>query len=107
MSAVQEIHLELLLGRSVLSPSGQSVGRIEEIVGEPVEDACLVQEFHIGAYAALERFAGWSIGRAILDLFGAWTRHHGYRVPWDKLDLSDSTRPRLRCPEGELQPLRD
>ena len=107
MSAVQEIHLELLLGRSVLSASGKSVGRIEEIVGEPVEDACLVQEFHLGAYAALERFAGWSIGRAILDLFGARSRHRGYRVPWDKLDLSDPACPKLRCPEGELKPLRD
>ncbi|MFN2599312.1 MAG: hypothetical protein ABR563_19255, partial [Pyrinomonadaceae bacterium] len=54
-----------------------------------------------------ERLAALSIGRVILGKLGARRGHGGYRVPWDKLDLSDPSRPRLRCPVEELETMSD
>ena len=63
---------------------------------------CYVAEYLVGAYAMLERLAAWPIGRSVLKLFGAARKGGGYRVPWDKLDLSDPRRPRLTCKVEEL-----
>jgi hypothetical protein len=102
-----EINIELLLNRRVLAANGRAVGRLEEVRAELRGGECYVTEFHVGAYALFERLAAWSIGRAILKLFGATRRGHGYRVPWDKLDLSDPARPRLVCEIGELPSLEE
>jgi hypothetical protein len=40
-----------------------------------------------------------------LRLFGAMKAHGGYRVPWDKLDLTEPQKPRLLCPVKELKSL--
>jgi hypothetical protein len=101
-----ERHIELLLGRSVLAPDGRPIGRLEEVRVEPDGDEMVVTEYHVGGYAVLERFAAWTIGRAALGLFGAAHPQGGYRVPWDKLDLSDPHEPRLTCPPEDLQTLR-
>jgi hypothetical protein len=53
----------------------------------------------------MERLAAWAIGRELLRLFGAKHKGGGYRVPWDKLDLSDPVRPRLTCKVEELAQL--
>lgn len=102
--AEKEIHLELLLGRRVLSASGKSVGRLEEIIVEQVKGEYIVQEYLIGTFALFERLSAWSIGRAVLKLFGL-TKKGGYRVTWDKLDLSDAEKPRLLCSVQELEKL--
>ena len=99
----QEINLELLMGRKVLAASGESIGRLEEVVAELKGSECLLEEFHVGTYAVFERLSVWSIGRAVLKLFRAKSR--GYRIPWSKLDLSDHKQPRLRCPVDELERL--
>jgi hypothetical protein len=54
----------------------------------------------VGIYAILERLSAWQIGRGVLQLFGAEAK--GYCVPWDKLDLSDPSKPRLKCRLDEL-----
>ena len=105
--AGREIHVELLLNRRVYAQNGRVVGRLEEVRAELRAGECFVTEYHVGAYALVERLAAWRIGRAVLKLFGATRRGGGYRVPWDKLDLSDPARPRLRCEVGELAPLRE
>ena len=64
----------------------------------------VVKEYHVGTYAAFERLSGWSLGRGVLSLVPTGKRG-GYRIPWNKLDLSDPLRPRLRCSVDELQPL--
>lgn len=103
--AKQEIHVELLLGRRVRALNGRSVGLLEEIHAEESRGQYFVKEFLIGSYAALERLAALSIGRAILRIFGIRRKSGGYRVPWDKLDLSDPKSPRLLCAVDELPPI--
>ena len=51
----------------------------------------------------LERLSAWTIGLGILHLLGAHKIHGGYTVPWDKLDLTDPDKPRLR---GSLDALK-
>ena len=102
--AKREIKVELLVGGRVYAANGKPVGRIEEVRAELRRGECFVEEYHVGSYALFERLAGLAIGRALLGKFGA---RGGYRVPWDKLDLSDPRRPRLRCSVKELEPLRD
>jgi sporulation protein YlmC with PRC-barrel domain len=104
--ANKEIYIELLLGKRVLDKRGKPVGRIEELCAESLKGECVVQEFHIGSYAGLERLSAWSIGRAILRLFGATKANGGYRVTWDKLDLTDPEKPRLLCSVKELKRLK-
>lgn len=99
----REIHLELLLGRQVLDATGKPVGRIEEVRAEQQGDEWVIQEYLIGYAAILERLSAWTLGLAILHLLGAHKIHGGYRVTWDKLDLTNPQQPRLRCTLGELQ----
>ena len=94
--AERDIAIQDLLGKQVRDAAGRHAGRIEEIIAEPSGSQVLVTEFHLGAYAALERFARWSIGRSLLRLFGA-RRHGGYRARWEQMDLTDPRVPRLRC----------
>jgi hypothetical protein len=74
--AGKEIHLELLIGRRVIGVSGKPIGRLREIVAEPNWKEVLV----------------CSAGRSC-----SFSR----RV----LDLSDSDRPQLTCPEGDFEKL--
>lgn len=97
-----EINIELLLGRPVLTLSNNRAGRIEEIRAELREGDCYVTEYLIGAYAVFERLSALAIGRAVLDIFGSRFKS-SYRVPWDRLDLSNPQRPRLRCRVSQLR----
>jgi sporulation protein YlmC with PRC-barrel domain len=96
------INLEHLAGRRVFSLRGKSIGRIEEIRAEPDGADMVVTEFHVGIFAALERLSASAIGTAVLDLFRLRGRDRLYRIPWDKLDVSDPARPRLLCTLEEL-----
>lgn len=96
------VNLEHLAGRRVLSQRGKNVGYIEEIRSERDGDDFVVTEFHVGVYAAFERLSASAIGVAVLDLFRLRRRDGLYRIPWDKLDISDPARPRLLCPTTEL-----
>src|SRR2546423_9619571 len=104
MSA-KEINLELLLGKQGLGLNGKVVGHLEEVRAELCEGECIVEEYHVGSFAFLERLAAYSIGREILRLFGASSRGGGVKVPWDKMDLSDTEHPRLLCSVDELERL--
>lgn len=96
------VNLEHLAGRRVLSLRGKSVGHIEEIRAERDGDDLVITEFHVGIFAAFERLSASAIGVAMLDLFGLRHRDCLYRIPWEKLDISDPTRPRLRCTLEQL-----
>ena len=102
--AASAIHIELLLGRRVLGLDGEPVGRIEEVCAEPRGGDLAITEYHVGAYAALERLSASLIGWATLGLLRP-RQGGGHRVPWDKLDLSDPEHPRLTCPVAELSRL--
>jgi sporulation protein YlmC with PRC-barrel domain len=101
--ATSEIHLELLLGKQVLDSTGKAIGRIEEVRADQQGDEWFVQEYLIGYAAVLERLSAWTIGLGILHLLGARKIYGGYRVPWDKLDLTNLEQPRLRCTLEELK----
>lgn len=91
-----EIHLELLLGRKVHDSRGRPVGRIEEVTASREDLECVVEEFHLGPHALLER-----LSLPLIRVFRG--RGHGVRrVPCDRLDLSDPMRPRLTCALEEL-----
>jgi len=94
-----ELNVELLLNRRVWARNGRPIGRLEEICAELRDGHCVVVEYRIGAYAYLDRLAAWHIGRSVLRVLGA----HGYRVPWDKLDLEHATKPTLNCRVSELE----
>ena len=98
----RDVHLELLIGRRVRARDGRSIGRLEEVCAEPQGSDLIVTEYHVGSYAVLERLSAWSIGRTLLRLFGPTGQRGDYRVPWDKLDLSDPRQPRLLCEVSDL-----
>lgn len=101
---MQEIHLELLLGKQVYSLNGQPIGRLEEVSAELEDGVAYVDEFEVGTYAILERLAAWEIGRTILGLFGSVIKD-GYRIRWNQIDFTDPERPKLTCKVNELLPL--
>ena len=103
--AARELHLETLFGKPVLDSAGRSIGRLEEVRAEQSGDDWVVQDYLVGGAALLERLSAWDIGLALVRLLGARRAHSytGYIVPWDKLDLADPERPRLRCAPDELE----
>ena len=100
--STQEVHLELLVGKAVGDRDDKRVGLIEGVLAEEEHGEWVVKEYLIGATALLERLSAWRVGRSILGLISK-KEYPGYRVPWDKLDLSDPSRPRLTCGVEELE----
>ena len=93
---MQNIHAELLLGRRVLDVNDRVVGRIRSIHARRRGHDFLVEEYLIGPAAILE-----VLGISTRRLVGLRLREP-LRIPWQKLDLSDPERPRLRCAKEEL-----
>ena len=98
-----ELRLEQLLGRCVVDVVGDRVGRIEEVRAEQQGDEWVILEYFVGIAAIFERLSAWNIGTGLLHLLGARKTHKSYRVPWDKLDLSDPVHPRLTCTLKQLK----
>ena len=98
----RECRVELLIGRRVVDANGEVVGRLEEIIADYVDDEYVVREFHVGAYAALERLGNGMLGRGLLRLIGGDRIYTGYIVPWRHMDLSDPEHPRVTVAKAEL-----
>jgi hypothetical protein len=103
--SVIECRAELLIGRRVVDPDGEVVGRLEEIIAEYVDDEYVVREYHVGAFAAFERLSGGMLGRGLLRLLGGKHVYDGYVVPWELMDLSDPEHPRVTVAKTELRRL--
>lgn len=99
----KELNLELLLGKCVIDANGDRVGRIEEIRAEQQDNEWIVTEYLVGINAVVERLSAWNLGTSFLRMFGARKLNHSYRIPWDKLNLSDPHHPRLLCTTEELK----
>lgn len=99
---MNEVHLELLLGRQVRDLEGKAVGRLEEIRAEARGADVYVVEYHVGAYSLFERLSTLAIGRAVLSAIGATRAGSKKAVPWDMLDLHDLEHLRLTCRKAEL-----
>lgn len=101
--ATRELHLELLLGRPVIDSAGKRVGRIEEVRVEQQADEWVIVEYLVGLAAIAERLSIPNLTTRLLPLFREKNIGESYRIPWDKLDLSDPNHPRLTCTIKELQ----
>jgi len=100
--AAQSINLELLLDREVRDASGRRAGRIEEIRARRDGDEILVESYHLGPEALLERLAAPVFRLSPFRALGLHKRAHGRRAHWDQMDLSDPEKPVLRCSVDEL-----
>jgi hypothetical protein len=100
---MNEVQLELLLGRQVYDLDGNALGRVEEIRAEARGADLYVVEYHIGAYSLFERLSAHAIGRALLTAMGAARHGSKKSVPWNKLDISDLEHLRTTCPKATLQ----
>jgi len=89
--------VELMFGKRVRDVNDKVAGRIESIHATWKGNACVVDEYHLGAAALLER-----LGITAGTLIGVGSREP-LRVPWDQLDLSDPERPRLKCAVEDLR----
>lgn len=101
----RELHLELLTGKCVVDLTGARMGYISEVRAEQQDDEWVIVEYWVGVAATLERLSVWHLGSSLLHRLGAYNMHKNYRIPWDKLDLSDPEHPRLTCAIDELEGL--
>jgi len=99
---VRNINVELLLDKEVKDSEGRSAGRIEEIRARRDGEGIIVEAYHLGPQALLERLAAPVMRLSLMRVLGLHRHSHSLRVPWDQLDLSDPERPVLRCPREEL-----
>ncbi|MBX5224432.1 PRC-barrel domain containing protein [Rhizobium sp. NLR9b] len=102
---MNEVRLELLLGKQVYDVDGKAVGRVEEVKAEARGADLYVVEYHLGAYSFFERLSALAIGRAVLTAIGAEKSGSKKAVPWDKLDMRDLGHLRVTCRETTLQTL--
>jgi sporulation protein YlmC with PRC-barrel domain len=89
-----EAHVERLLGRRVHDDRGQVLGRIEEMFVEVIDGEYVVTEFHLGRGALVERIAGFVRQLPFFTLVAR--KPEPIRVEWQRMDLSDPTRPVVR-----------
>jgi sporulation protein YlmC with PRC-barrel domain len=95
--AHHEVHVEKVVGRTVLDTAGARVGRIAEIVAHKDGDEFVVTHYIVGPIAWIHRFAVSALDLRMRGLGGV------YRVEWDQMDLSDPDQPRTTCARGELK----
>jgi hypothetical protein len=101
----RSINVELLLDKEVRDPSGKRAGRIEEVRARREGDEIIVESYHLGPAAMLERLAAPVVRMRFLRALGLHKRTHGRRATWEQMDLSDPEHPRVRCPVEELAKL--
>jgi sporulation protein YlmC with PRC-barrel domain len=101
-----ETKVELLLGRKVRDAEGETVGRIEEIRVERKDNVLSVEAYLMGASALVDRLSAWTLVRPIKSLLKNRHIYSLYDVPWQDMDLTDSTHPVLRTAKRDLLPAR-
>lgn len=97
-----DVHVELLVGTKVHDINGESVGRIEEIRAEQDGKSCRVESYLVGASALIDRLSAWTLVRPIKRGLRNRRILAVYEVPWQEMDLSDPTHPRLRVAKRDL-----
>jgi len=91
------VRLDDLLGSTVHDQEGRAIGRIYEMRAEKEGDDVVVVEYHIGARALLER-----VGLSLLTLVGLRRGRDPIKVRWERLDISDPSRPLFLGSRDEL-----
>jgi sporulation protein YlmC with PRC-barrel domain len=98
---MQEINVELLLGRQVSDAEGRKVGRIQELRCDRQDRDCLVESYLVGFSGLMHRlnaWPAWSFSR----LFPRISRYAVYEIPWDQMDLSNPEKPRTTLAKQDL-----
>src|SRR4051812_18020274 len=98
----RRIHAEHLLGRMVYDSDNCKVARIEEIEAEETRDGCYVSNFILGHRGMLKRMSIWGVGRLFFPSLVTHAEKNAPCIPWDRMDISNPKRPRLRCRRNEL-----
>jgi hypothetical protein len=98
----RRIHAEHLLGRMVYDSDNRRVGRIEEVEAEETPDGCYVSNFVLGERGMLKRMSIWGIGPLFFPSLVRHAEKTARGIPWEKMDISNPKRPRLRCRRSEL-----
>jgi sporulation protein YlmC with PRC-barrel domain len=96
------VHLERLLNKKVLDSKGRKAGRIEEVCVRVSAGGWVVEAYLLGKAGLLARLSVPELARSLLGLRSAG-RSSTEAVPWDKMDLMDPHRPRLKCTVEELK----
>jgi hypothetical protein len=99
---MRSLNIELLLDKEVKDPSGRRAGRIEEVRARKDGDEIIVEAYHLGPEALLERLAAPVLRLSLFRALGLHKHAPGRRARWDQMDLSDPEKPVLRCMVDEL-----
>lgn len=96
----REVRVERLAGRRVRDAAGRVVGRIEEMHCEVVLHEhgrdYVVTTFRVGAFGWLDVLAGSVLSRELLKKIGGLIGYRQHDLPWEKIDLVEPERPRVR-----------
>jgi hypothetical protein len=91
------VHLDRLIGRTILTGNNRPLGRLEECRAERRDDSWVITEWVIGSAGLLER-----LGLGVRMVLGLHTGT-SFVARWDQVDISDPERPRLTCSVDELR----
>ena len=98
----RRIHAEHLVGRTVHDVDGCRVGRIEEIEVELHNGIWCVTDYVLGHRGLLKRLSFRGIAPLFFPALAKMDRNRADRVPWQKMDISNPKRPKLRCRKADL-----
>lgn len=100
------VSLDDLVGRVVRDADGRRIGRIEELEAEIALDRggndYVVTRFGVGRWGSFDMIANGRIVQQLVRRITRATSYVHYSIPWDWMDLSDPTHPRVKCAEEEL-----
>ena len=100
---MKELDLYDILGRKVHDANGEYAGRLEEIEVERGEESCAVMNYLVEHRGLIDRITAWAITDSLQKAIPVREKSCPYRVPWDKMDLSDPDHPRIKVPQSELK----
>ena len=100
---MNEIRVELLIGKKVFDSNGELLGRLEEIHSRPEGKDLVFEEYLVGTYGLLERLSVIPLRIPLLPFISSKKVQPLYKIPWDRLDLSDPENLRAKCSKRDLE----
>ena len=97
-----EVSVERLLGRDVRDGDGEVLGHIADICAGDENGEFVVRYYLVVPARRAYRVSLRSLALEVLKLFRLPLGGHAYRIPWEEMDLSDPSRPRVRRRRAEL-----
>jgi sporulation protein YlmC with PRC-barrel domain len=100
---MRELHMYEFLGRKVHDADGKYAGALEEVEVERGDEFCAVKNYLVQHRGLIDRITAWALTQSIRKAIPVREKSKPYRVPWDKMDLTDPQHPRITVPQSELQ----